>query len=83
MLQVVDGDIEVIAEWKAETVSGDIAVSGHEGGEPGLPRPAFTSIRGTSIVDVPMRLVSLVHPGDSHVACVSRGDCPRADGRSR
>src|SRR3984885_9147030 len=69
--QVVDGNREVIAKWKAEAFGQNVVVATHRAGELPLRRPRRSTVTRTALENIPHRLVwqrmvPRVHPRDAH-----------------
>src|ERR1051326_1798670 len=64
--------VKVVAKREAEAVAENVAVAGDKAREHRLGRPRLSTVGRRSVIDVPVRLVALVHPGNADVARRSR-----------
>jgi hypothetical protein len=71
---VVDGKLEVVAEWKSEAALLDIAEARDVGREIGFAQPGSAAVARAAIVGIPQRAGAGVHPGDPHIAGLARYD---------
>lgn len=74
----VDIHVKVVSEREAKTISEDVTDPIDKSREHCLARPRGTAVGRGPVVDIPMRLVALIHPGDPYVS-----GCSGCDRRER
>jgi hypothetical protein len=61
---VVNIHIEVVAKRETKAINEDVCITSDERREHRLPRPRGATVGRGPVIDIPMRLVPLVHPRD-------------------
>src|SRR5436190_17970688 len=78
MRLVVDVHIEIVAERETETIGENVVVSGNKTRQNGFSGPRRPSIVGSPVVNIPVRLISLVHPCNADIpsdSCCKSREC--------